>query len=192
MDSKDRTITTRTCRDCGLEKLYIADGRGPDRWHGLRCPECANAERKRLYDASGKHVPGRKRFYRQRAEIAAVQDGNSHWVTCSQCMQMKRYQPKASGKGGVGWRSLKCPDCSNSYARQWKATYQKPSSGICSECGAVGEYRQGNRCADCVRRHNAAYLRERRAAGKNYVAAHSSKICRKCRQRCPVAGILGR
>ena len=186
------TMGTRQCRDCGLEKLWIADGKGADRWHGRRCPECARAERKRLYDASGKHVPGRQRKYRQHAEVNAVLNGTTAWVTCSRCKQMKLFKPNAKGDG-VGWRNLVCPDCSNQYVRQWKADKQAEGarSGVCSKCGQEGEYRQGKRCAGCVRAHNAAHLRTRRADGKTgrqYLPAHSTRVCKACKNRCRVAG----
>ena len=183
----------RECRDCGLEKLYIADGKGADAWKGRRCPECAKAERKRQYDTSGKHVPGRQRNFRQHREIKGVLSGANFWVTCSACRQMKRYQPRPSGKGGIGWRGLQCADCSNAYARQYRAARQAegPRSGPCSKCGQEGPLENGRQCKSCFRAHQAAYVQGRRGKGKDgwrvHLPAHSRR-CKRCRNRCRVAG----
>ena len=174
----------RECRICGLEKECE-----PGRW---QCTDCRVAANRQRNHATGRHKPGRQRNFRQHAEIQGVLDGKNSWVTCSKCETMKRYQPKANGKGGRGWKSLVCADCSNALMAEFRAARKAEGarSGVCSNCGAVGEFEDGLQCKACVRARGAAYLRERRAAGKGervFFQAHS-KVCRKCAQRCRVAG----
>ena len=175
-------------RECGycFESKPVSD-----KWRGRRCPECARAARQDHYQRTGKHRPGRLRNYGQRAEIAGVLQGATSWVTCSACRQMRHYRPRPDGKG-VGWRSLVCPSCVSEYMAAYRAAKKDKGgkAGPCSKCGQEGEYRHGNRCASCVRKHHAEYMRSRRKAGKGglvHILAHS-KICGKCRQRCRESG----
>ena len=174
----------RQCRVCLLER--------PCRPGRRQCKDCATNARKARYDASTKHVTGRRRNYRQRAEIKGVLSGATSWVSCTQCSQMRLFKPRPDGKGGKGWRGFQCADCSRKYMAAYRAKEKAEgvTSGPCSGCGVVGEYRQGRRCADCVKGAAAAYQRSRRAVGKGkpvYQQAHS-KICQRCNQRCRESG----
>ena len=174
----------RECRICGLEKECRKGRR--------ECKDCAREIRREHTHRSGKHIEGRQRNHRQRREIQGVLDGKNSWVTCSECRQMKRFQPTASGKG-KGWRSLVCPDCTAQYMAEWRAAKQAewPRFGPCSKCGAEGEYANGLQCKACFRAHQNDYSQTRRKGGKDgwrvYLPAHS-RICKRCRNRCRIAG----
>ena len=175
---------TRLCRTCGLEGECR-----PGRW---QCKSCDALARKEWVERTGRHVTGRRRNWRQHAEVQGVENGKTSWVTCSTCGQLKRYRPRPSGTGGVGWKALQCPDCTATKAREWRAAQkaEEPRSGPCSKCGQEGPYENGNQCRACFRAHAAEYVKERRAEGKGKpvtIPAHS-KICGKCKQRCRVAG----
>ena len=85
---------------------------------------CLTVKRREWAERTRRHVPGRQRNYRQRAEIKGVLGGKGSWVTCSKCGIMKRYQPRPSGKGGKGgkgWKSLMCPSCTSEYMAAYRA-----------------------------------------------------------------------
>ena len=176
---------SRECRVCGLER-ECRKGRRV-------CVLCERIQQKHWIARTRRHVPGRRRNWRQHAEIKGVIDGKTSWVTCSKCKVMKLYRPRLDGKGGIGWRGLQCADCTAAAAREWRAAQkqQAPRSGPCSKCGVQGEYENGIQCKACFRAHAAAYMRQLRADGREApkaLPAHS-RICGKCRNRCRVAGV---
>ena len=178
------STATRVCKECEDEKPFI-----PSEWHGRLCRPCDVRLKRERNNARKKHTPGRRRNWRQRAEIAAVLTGNSSWVTCTSCGLMQTYRPKANGKGGRGWRNLKCPKCVSVKGKERREVLkaQPTRSGPCSVCGQEGEYREGRRCVNCVRQWRNAYMRGRNRAlpvPPKYIPNREEyKACGSCKKR---------